>query len=166
MTNDPMYIRLRELSWRRRLTGPEEAELQAWLAANPKAQAEWDAEAGLNASLGRLPDAPVPGNFTARVLQAVQREAAAEQQGHERRWLIWPWRRWLPRVAFAVVILGAGFVSYQQVDAANRRKLAESLAVVSSLSSLPSADILKDFDAIQALNSTPPPDEELLFVFQ
>ena len=166
MTNDPMYIRLLELSWRRRLTGPEEAELRAWLSAHPEAQADWDAEAGLNASLCQLPDAPVPNNFTARVLQAVEREGAAESRGREKKWLIWPWRRWLPRLGFAVVIVGAGFVSYQKVDAANRRKLAESVAVVSSLSSLPSPDILKDFDAIQALTSTPPPDEELLFVFQ
>ena len=72
----------------------------------------------------------------------------------------------MPKVAFAVVIVGAGFVSYQKVEAANRRKLAESVAVVSSVSSLPSPDILKDFDAIRALNSTPPPDEELLMVFQ
>jgi anti-sigma factor RsiW len=166
MSNDPMYQRLRELSWRRRLADPEEAELRAWLAAHPEAQADWDAEVGLNATLSRLPDAPVPGNFTARVLQAVERDAAAELRGREGRWLVWPWRRWLPRVALALVVVGAGFVSYQKVDAANRRKLAESVAVVSSLSSLPSPDILKDFDAIQALNSTPPPDEELLFVFQ
>jgi anti-sigma factor RsiW len=166
MTNDPIYNRLRELSWRRRLTDPEEAELRAWLSAHPELQAEWEAEAGLNASLSRLPDAPVPGNFTARVLQAVERESAAELRRREGRWLTWLRRRWLPRMAFAIVIVGAGFVSYQKVEAANRRKLAESVAVVSSVSSLPSPDILKDFDAIRALNSTPPPDEELLMVFQ
>ena len=166
MTNDPIYNRLRELSWRRRLTAPEEAELRAWLAAHPEARAEWEAEAGLNATLSRLPDAPVSGNFTARVLQAVEREAVADLQPREGRWLTWPWRRWLPRLAFATVIVGAAFVSYQKVDASSRRKLAESVAMVSSVSSLPSPDILKDFDAIQALNLTPPPDEELLLVFQ
>jgi anti-sigma factor RsiW len=166
MTNDPIYKHLRELSWQRRLTGPKEAELRAWLSAHPEAQADWEAEAGLNASLSRLPDVPVPGNFTARVLQAIEREAAAELRRRDGRWLIWPWRRWLPRVAFAAVVVGSAFVSYQQVDAANRRKLAESVAVVSAVSSLPGPDILKDFDAIQALNSTPPPDEELLLVFQ
>ena len=166
MTNDPIYKHLRELSWQRRLTGPKEAELRAWLSAHPEAQADWEAEAGLNASLSRLPDVPVPGNFTARVLQAIEREAAAELRRRDGKWLTWPWRRWLPRVAFAVVVVGTGLVSYQQVDAANRRKLAESVAVVSAVSSLPGPDILKDFDAIQALNSTPPPDEVLLLVFQ
>jgi hypothetical protein len=166
MSDDPIYNRLRELSWRRQLTGPEQAELRAWLSAHPEAQDYWEAEAGLNAGLSRLPGAPVPGNFTARVLQAVEQEAAAELRRRDGKWLTWPWRRWLPRVAFAVVVLGTGFVSYQKVEAANRRKLAESVAVVSTVSSLPSPDILKDFDAIQALNSTPPPDEELLVVFQ
>jgi hypothetical protein len=166
MTNDPIHDRLRELSWRRQLTGPEQAELRAWLAAHPEAQADWAAEAGLNEALSRLPDAPMPSNFTARVLQAVERESAAELRQHEGKWLTWPWRRWLPRMAFAVVIVGAGFISYQQVDAANRRKLAESVAVKSAVSSLSTAEILTDFDAIQALKSTPPPDEELLFVFQ
>jgi hypothetical protein len=166
MSDDPIYNRLRELSWRRQLTGPEQAELRAWLSAHPEAQDDWEAEAGLNAGLSRLPDAPVPGNFTARVLQAVEQEAAAELRRRDGKWLTWPWRRWLPRVAFAVVVVGTGFVSYQKVEAANRRKLAESVAVVSAVSSLPSPDILKDFDAIQALNSTPPPDEELLVVFQ
>lgn len=166
MSDDPRYNRLREQSWRRQLTDPEQAELRAWLSAHPEAQADWEAEAGLNASLSRLPDAPVSGNFTARVLQAVEHEATAGLRRREGRWLVWPWRRWLPKVAFAVVIVGAGFVSYQKVEAANRRKLAESVAVVSSVSSLPSSDILKDFDAIRALNSTPPPDEELLMVFQ
>jgi len=166
MTNDPIYNHLRELSWRRRLTGPEEAELRAWLSAHPEAQADWEAEAGLNASLSRLPDAPVPGNFTARVLQAVEREAAAELRRPEGRWLTWLWRRWLPRVVFAAVFVGAGLVSYRHVEAAHHRKLAESVAVVSAVSSLPGPDILKDFDAIQALNPTPPPDEQLLAVLQ
>jgi anti-sigma factor RsiW len=166
MNNDPIFNRLRELSWRRRLTAPEEAELRAWLAAHPEAQADWEAEAGLNAALSRLPDAQVSGNFTARVLQAVEQEAAAELRGHDAKWLTWPWRRWLPRVAFAVVVVGAGFVSYQEVGAAKRKTLAESVAVVSSVSSLPSLDILKDFDAIQAFKPTPPPDEELLMVLE
>jgi anti-sigma factor RsiW len=166
MTNDPIYKHLRELSWQRRLTGPEEAELRAWLGAHPEAQADWDAEAGLNASLSRLPDVPVPGNFTARVLQAVEREAAAELRWPRGKSLARLWLRWLPRVAFAAVVVGAGLVSYHEVQAAHRKNLAESVAVVSAVSSLPGPDILKDFDAIQASNPSPAPDEQLLAVLQ
>ena len=49
---------------------------RAHLAAHPEAQADWEAEAGLNDALGRLPDVAVSSNFTARVLQAVEREIA------------------------------------------------------------------------------------------
>ena len=162
MSSDPIYDQLRELSWRRKLTGAEEARLRAWLAAHTEAQADWEAEAGLNAALGRLPDAPVPGNFTARVLEAAEREAAAELRRSGWKWGSWPRLRWLPKVAFAAVILGAGLVSYHQFHAVRLRQYVNSVAAVSDVSSLPSPDILKDFDAIQASDQATLPDEQLL----
>jgi hypothetical protein len=166
MSNDPIYNHLRELSWRRKLTGAEEAELRAWLAAHSEAQADWDAEAGLNAALGRLPDAPVPGNFTARVLQAAEREGAAGRRWREGRWRGWLRLGWLPRAAFGAMLLGAGLLSYRQVQTVHHQRLVESVAAVSAVSSLPSPDILKDFDAIRVLNPTLAPDEQLLAVLQ
>ena len=163
MTNNPLYNQLRELSWRRKFTATEAAELQAWLAAHPEALADWEAEAGLNEGLGRLADAPVASNFTARVLQAVERDAAAELGRQGRKWQVWRRWRWLPKAAFAAVVLSAGLVSYQQVAKAARRvEYARSVAVVSEVASLPGPDVLKDFDAIRVLNPTPPADEELL----
>jgi anti-sigma factor RsiW len=166
MTNDPIYNHLREVSWRRELSNAEEAELRNWLAAHPEAQADWQAEAGLNAGLGRLPDVPVPSNFTARVLQAVEREAVAELRRPQGKWLTWLWLRWLPKAAFAAVIVGVGLLSFHQVQAAHRKRLVESVAAVSAVSSLPGSDILRDFDAIRALNPAPAPDEQLLAVLQ
>jgi hypothetical protein len=116
----------------------------------------------LNAALDRLPDVPVPSNFTARVLQAVERETAAERRRTGWKWRGWPRLRWLPKVAFAAVILGAGLVSYHQFQAARLAAYAHSVAAVSDVSSLPSPEILRDFDTIRALNSTPSPDEQLL----
>ena len=121
MTNDPIYNRLRELSWRRKLTADEAAELRAWLATHPEAQADWEAEAGLNEALGRLPDVPVPSNFTARVLQASSRKRAAELRRQRGKWQVWLRWRWLPKVAVAAVVLVAGLVSYQQVAKVARR---------------------------------------------
>jgi anti-sigma factor RsiW len=166
MTHDPIYNRLRELSWRRLLTDAEQAELRAWLAAHPKAQAEWEAEAGLNAALVRLPDVPVPSNFTARVLQAAQRERSAELRRPELRLLTWLRVRWLPKTAFAAVVVGVGLLTYHQVQATHRQKLARSLTTVSAVSSMPSVEILKDFEAIRALTPTPAPDEDLLALLQ
>jgi hypothetical protein len=166
MTNDPIYNHLRELSWRRKLTGAEEAELRAWLAARPEAQADWDAEAGLNAALARLPDAPVPSNFTTSVLQRVEREAAAELRQGERKWQFWRRLRWLPKAAFAAMVLGTGLVSYHQFQAARFAGYAHSVAAVSDVSSLPSPEILKDFDAIRVSNPATLPDEQLLAVLK
>jgi hypothetical protein len=166
MTNDPIYNNLRELSWRRKLTGAEEAQLRAWLATCPEAQADWDTEGGLNAALGRLPDVPVPSNFTARVLQRVESEAAAELRQGEQKRQFWRRRRWLPRLAFGAIVLATGVVSYHQFQAARFAEYAHSVAAVSNVSSLPGLEILKDFDAIRASNPTSFPDEQLLAVLQ
>jgi anti-sigma factor RsiW len=166
MSNDPIYNHLRELSWRRGLTGAEEAELHAWLTTHPEARADWEAEAGLNAALGRLPDAPVPSNFTARVVQAAEREAAADRRGRKGNWWRWLRVRWAPKAAFAVMLVGVGLISYHQVQSVQRKKLAQSVATVSAVSSLPGPEILRDFDAIRVSNPLPPPDEQLLAVLQ
>ena len=166
MSSDPTYNHLRELSWQRKLTGAEEAELRAWLAAHPDAQADWEAEAGLNAALGRLPDPPVPSNFTARVLQAVEREAAAEVRRSEQNGWLWRRFRWLPKSAVAAILLGAGLISYRHFQAARLAEYAQSVAAVSDVSSLPSPEILKDFDAIDRLSATPSPDEQLLALLE
>ena len=166
MPNDPIYNHLRELSWRRKLTDAEEAQLRAWLAAHPEAQADWDTEARLNAALGRLPDTPVPSNFTARVLQEVEKEAAAELRQGERKRQFWRRLRWLPRAAFAAVVLGTGLVSYRQFQAVRFAEYAHSVEAVSDVSSLPSPEILKDFDAIRVSNPTTLPDEQLLAVLK
>src|SRR5947208_6334307 len=107
MKDSPLYHRLRELSWRRVLTGAEEAKVLAWLAEQPEARSHWEVEAGLNEALARLADAPVPSNFTARVLQAVEREGAGVRRA-PMPWLGW-WRAglsWLPKTALAAVVLG------------------------------------------------------------
>src|SRR3954465_6935027 len=108
--NDPLETRLREISWRRKLTPAEEGELRAWLAAHPEARAAWAAERELNEFLAGMPEAPVSSNFTARVLHAVEREAAAEARRLNPKW---SWRSFLPKTAVAAVALMAGVFAYQ-----------------------------------------------------
>jgi anti-sigma factor RsiW len=167
MNNNPLYDRMREQRWRRPLTAAEAEELKSWLAAHPESRPDWAAEAGLGAALDQLPDVPVASNFTARVLQAVEREkASAERQ--PLGWLApgtW-WRRWAPRVALAGLLVTTGAISYRHFETARQAEVALSVATISDVSSLPSPEILKDFEAIQALNQTPPADEELLALLQ
>jgi hypothetical protein len=165
--NDPVYNRMRELSWRQKLTDAEEVEVRAWLEAHPDSQVDWEAEAGLNQALARLPDAPVASNFTARVLQTVARETTAEARRGRVKQRGWQSRlAWLPKAAVALIILGAGLFSYHSVVAARRSGLAHSVTAVSNVASLPSPEILQDFEAIRALNRAPPADEQLLALLQ
>ncbi len=168
MINDPLYQRWREAGWRRKLTPAEEAELRTWLAAHPEAKADWEKEGELNEVLRRLPDPAVPSNFTARVMQAVELETAAQTRASGHRGLLWPWRRlrWLPRAAILVLVLAGGMFSCYEAQSARRQELARSVAVVASVTSLPDPQALEDFDAIYALRPAPAADEELLVLLQ
>ena len=172
MTEDPGYIRLREASWRRQLTASEQAELRAWLKQHPEAQEEWGAEAGLSDALGELPDVPVASNFTARVLQAVEREESAVGRWKAPTTSRWEgWWHWVPRAALGTLLLGAGLFAFHQLSefqarAARSREVALSVAAVAEVKVLPGPDILKDYEAIRVLDQTPAADEELLALLQ
>ena len=161
MKNDASFSRLRELSWRRKLTEAEEAELRARLAADPAARADWEMESALNAALNRLPDAPVPSNFTARVLQTVEREAARPSGWN------WNWHVFLPRVAFAaVVVTFAGLALHHHEIYSQRVALVKSVALVTGSQPLPSPEALENFDSIRRLSQPQHADDELLALMQ
>ena len=78
-------------------------------------------------------------------------------------WFAWSRRpRWLPRIGFAALLLMATLLSYRhQVLATQRAAIARSVVTVSGVAAQPSPKILKDFEAIRALNETGP-DLDLL----
>jgi len=162
--NDPAYNRLRELYWRRPLTGAEEAALREYLAAHPEAKEEWESETELNQLLEQLPEAPpVASNFTARVLQAVEREAAARPRpmGWPARWI--SIQRWLPKTAVACVAIGLGFLAYEQHEVRARVMMAKNVAELTKIVSASNPELLEDFEPICRLSDPEPkPDAELL----
>jgi anti-sigma factor RsiW len=165
MGTDPFYEKLREISWRRKLNSAEEHDLREWLAAHPEAQESLDLETGLTEALRKVPDVPVASNFTARVLQAVERETMAEARGGEPRWKLWRrLPRWLPRVASATLVVTAAgsLYLYNESVQARQKDLVQRVARVP----LPSPEILTNFDAIRIVSATPAPDEQLLALFQ
>jgi anti-sigma factor RsiW len=167
MDQDPLYEELREISWRRKLTPPEEERLGEWLAAHPDAESEWAAETALNDALSALPNVPVASNFTARVVNSAQRQATEplRKVAWGYGFMAW-WRRWLPTSALAAAVLAAGLLSYNHFVVAHRAEVARSLTTVFQAHEVPSPEILKDFDTIAALSSAPPADEELLKAMQ
>jgi hypothetical protein len=156
MKNEPLQNQLRELAWRRKLTRAERAELRA----QPEAQADLELESRLSDALARVPDAPVPSNFTARVLQSIERE---EARGARTQSVSWYWRVLVPRVAVAVAVVAFAGLAYQRHEFDKRAQLARDVALLTKAQPLPSVEALKNFDAIQRMSqATPHADVELL----
>lgn len=160
MNLDPADNPLREKVWRRDLTPAEQAVLRAWLAKHPEAHADWADEANLNRLLDRLPDAPVPSNFTTRVLDAVEREERVQSRTKTRAWWL---RVLMPRVAVAsVIVSGIGWFGQYYAQQKERRNFAESLARATEVKSTPPIQALEDFEAIRRASIKPMADEELI----
>jgi anti-sigma factor RsiW len=163
MKDNELHSKLRESGWRRKLTEAEKAALRAYLATNPEARADWEMESALNAALTRLPDAPVPSNFTARVLQAVEREEARPRIWSWR----WTWHTLVPRVAFTVaVITFIGLVFQHHEIYRQRIALARNVALVTRGQPMPSPEALENFDAIRRMSQPQHADDELLVLMQ
>jgi hypothetical protein len=157
MKGEPIQNPWRELIWRRKLTEAERAELQA----QPDTHAALELESRLTEELARLPDTPVPSNFTALVLQATDRE---EGRRRPRVWH-WGWRVLVPRLAVALAVIGIAGLTYQRHEFNQRARLARNVALLAGTQPLPSVEALKNFNAILRM-SQPRADEELLALLQ
>lgn len=151
----------RELMWRSSFSAAEEARIKQLLAAQTNTQVDLAEEAKLNRLLNTLPDAPVPSNFTSRVMRAVEQEELQLSRNKSG----WPaWRvgfGWVSRLAMAGLVVVAGVVTFQKHQLAQRAELAQSVANFSNVGALPS-EWLRDFDTIKHLSSASPVDDELL----
>lgn len=150
MNQDPKYQKLREILWRRPLTEPEQSELCAWLAAHPEAQAEVEAEDRLNAALAQWPEAAVPSNFTARVMQAIERDATVAQRAPAPRPSWWQVLR--PRLAAATAVLLGGFLIYQHNAGIQQQELTNAARQVAAAESLSDPAVMADFEVIASLS--------------
>lgn len=160
MNPDPDYQRLRERSGRRPLTATEQAEIRTWLVAHPEAQAEAEAELALNQALARLPDAPVPSNFTARVWQTIERDDAQKVRVPAPR-ATWWWRVFVPRFTAGTVMIGVGLLVYRHHEAEQQAEFVKNFLVVAS-PSLADPKVIEDFEVICQLSPPTAVDEELL----
>jgi len=146
-----------ESLWRRKLSKAEAATLCG--------QPERELEARLTEALAKISDAPVPSNFTARVLSALDLEdaRAARLQGWH-----WNWRPLLPRVAVTAAVLlfaGVGLQHYHQVSS-QHAALVKTVALVAETPPLPNVDALENLDAIQRMGRSAHADGELLAALQ
>jgi hypothetical protein len=145
----------REPLWRRKLSEAEKAELRA--------RPELELEARLSDALAKLPNAPVPSNFTARVLDAIElEESRLARSGKVPAWH-WNWRLLLPRAAVTAAVLlfsGLGIQSYEA--GLHRAEMVQGIHVAVTTQAVPSVDALNNFDAIQRMSASGHADTELL----
>lgn len=153
MNQDPVYQKLSEISWRRPLTEAEQAELRVWLMAHPEAQADIEAEEALNQAMAKLPEAPMPSNFTARVWQAIEREAAPKTAVAAPRSFRW-WRVFIPRFAVATLIVVGGAVAYRNNVAKQNQALLTAAQEVAAVESFADPLVMADFEVIASLSPT------------
>ncbi|MBI5384599.1 MAG: hypothetical protein HZA90_07900 [Verrucomicrobia bacterium] len=154
--NDPVYRKLLETSWRRPLTPEEQARLAEFLAAHADAARDWEAEVALDRFLRAQRPPPLASNFTAQVLRAVEAEQA-RQRGRS-PWRVW-WEDWgrvlAPRLAWAGAALVLAVAGMQEYRYLSRARLAQDLARISLVASVPAPEILQDFESIQQLSFVP-----------
>lgn len=144
-----------ESLWRRQPSDAERAELRM--------RPELELEARLTEALSRIPEAPVPSNFTARILNAVEREEAGVARPGRR----WNWRALLPRVAVATALLILAGIGVQHHEVRSHRvQLAKNVARLAATQPPPSVDALENFDVIQRLGASTHADGELLATLQ
>ena len=159
MKDKPLSDELRELLWRRRLTDAERARA----AGRPEVLADLELDARLTDALTQLPAAQVPSNFTARVLQAIDREDARPQTLDGR----WFWPRWLPRVAVTVAVVACAAVTWQRHELnKDRTAIVQTIAQMAGSSALSPVEALDNFDAIQRMGQTQSADPKLLALLE
>lgn len=141
-----------ESLWRGKLSSTERARLSA--------QPDLAAEARLTDALAKLSDVSVPSNFTARVLDAVDREERLASRTSARRWT---WRSLFPRLTVAAaVLIFAGLSIQRHETTSHHRQLARTVAMLASTQSRPSVDVLENLDAIQRMSQSAHADGDLL----
>jgi hypothetical protein len=150
------------LSMKPALPPDDEARIEAFLATHPEARATWEEERALGRALQALPDVPVSSNFTARVLQAVDLEGTrAGREQTKRGWL----RAFWPRLSWAGLATLLAFFFVHEVRVRKQAQVAGDVILISKDSSkLPSAEVLRDFDAINQMRAAS--DDELLVVLK
>lgn len=165
--NESEFQQLLEASWRRKLSAAEELRLQSHLAEHPEAPTDWESEVGLNHLLDQLPKAPLSSNFTARVMQAVDRETAAARRFAPFDWLKQLAQRPALRLAWAAVFVALGVLAVVQYETLRQEKskIADGLVRLAHVAATADPKVFEDFETIRRVRpGTASPDDALFVV--
>ena len=154
--NDRQARTWQETLWRRPLSPAEAQQLKELAGHSPELAEALETETALTELLAQLPDAPLSSNFTARVLQAIDTQAAqaaAALQGLAglRDWLA----RFGPRLAWATALVLVGWLGWNQYQVSRRAQAMAAIVPMFQAAALPDPRLLQDFDAIVHLSELP-----------
>ena len=154
------FNELLEESWTRALRPEERARLRLSASADTARLEKLEEEEALDEVLAALPDAPVSSNFTSRVMAAVEQEE--RKKSRKKGWTFWGIRgSWLRGLAFGAAMLALSLGGYQQYLSHERSQLAASVVAFGAVDA-PNVELLKDFDAIVRMSSSPKVDSRLM----
>lgn len=159
--NESDISHLHEILWRRPLNPAERTALQRWLSEHPGERADWEAELALAGCLDQLSAVPVSSNFTARVLEAVDRESTVPTPGSPARSVWLSFRFWARAGAALSLVTALGLFLGHRQRVEGRAELARCVAVAVEAARVPGVEALTDFETIQRLGHATPVDEEL-----
>jgi hypothetical protein len=148
----PELDRLRDVIWRRPLTPQEWAQVQRFLAADPRQRADWEREHRLAEMVRRRVEPAPASNFTAAVMAAVAREIDAPRPARSGWDGLWAGLRqraaWIGCIACLLLLTASGYHHLQQ---RNRTTMARSLAQVAAVATVPTWQTLQDYYFISRL---------------
>ncbi|MDA1272633.1 MAG: hypothetical protein O2960_01085 [Verrucomicrobia bacterium] len=142
------------------------------LRVSSKSEAHCESEtiedAALDRLLDELPDVPVSSNFTAQVAGLVQHEEICRAPNWAVRWrALQAAFSWPHKFAVVSLFLAAAIFSHHQYRLGVREEVARSVAAVGHVASIPTVEMLENFEAIRRLNLVPQEvDMELLAALQ
>ena len=164
--NDPEN--LRQTLWRKPLSAKELDGLGKDSGQDPATAEDLKLEAALTRALKSLPKAEIPSNFSSRLWQELDKAPANSRSAAS--WISQFSSRLaglVPRLAVGAIALAMVALAYHEHTVSRRTEMAHSLTTFSAVASLPSMEVLEDFDTIQRLKQAPPAvDLELLAVLQ
>ena len=144
----------------RRRVGPEEAaRWRRELASRPAEVRRLDEELALNEALDRSPAPRPSSNFTARVLDEIGRDPRRESFLGRLFHRFGTVRLPLARLAFAGTAAVALVVGWHRFEARQNVLLARNAAEISEAVSVPGVAVLRDFEAVQLLDTKSSPDD-------
>lgn len=152
-SNDPNELMAKAL--RGELSDGQKQVFEQLLRSDEAVRTVFAEEKALQKALDRLPNAPVPSNFTSLVLQAVHAEKPRPARGRGMGWFSFRFARVAAGLA---TFAAAGLITIHQFRRSEQREIAQSISAFTEVAQVIGASqaspavLFQDFETIQKLS--------------